>query len=38
MAAVKDVKYLGHRRHNRMSGFIAAPRRFIELNMEHLEQ
>jgi hypothetical protein len=38
MAAVKDVKDLGHGRHNRKSGFIAAPPRFIELSMEHLEQ
>ncbi|MGA2309965.1 MAG: hypothetical protein ABSG57_10515 [Candidatus Bathyarchaeia archaeon] len=39
MAAVKDVKNLGHGRHNIISGFIiAAPPRLIELNMERLER
>jgi hypothetical protein len=35
---VKDVKDLGHGRRNRISGFIADPPCFIELNMEQLEQ
>jgi hypothetical protein len=38
-AAVKDVKNLGHGRHNMISGFIiAASPHFIELNMERLER